>query len=147
MARTGRPPKPIEEHKRTGTYNATKHGPRNGLAAVAPIEAAVVEQEPRSVADVMEQVLAEGVHWLARTDAPSVMMLRDMLVERETLRVGALAGSTEDRKALRELDKQVMTLLADLGFNPAARSRLGLAEVKAKSKLEELRERQARNSK
>ena len=72
-------------------------------------------------------------------------MLRDLLEEREVLRAGAMAGSTEDRKALREVDKQVISLLSELGFNPAARSRLGLAEVKAKSKLEELRERQARN--
>jgi len=146
MARTGRPPKPIEEHKRTGTYNATKHGPRNGLAAVAPIEPAAVSPFERDALAVLDEVLELGVHWLARTDAPSLVMLRDMLEERGPLRVGAMAGSTEDRKALRDLDKQIMSLLADLGFNPAARSRLGLAEVKAKSKLEELRERQARNS-
>ena len=146
MARTGRPPKPIEEHKRTGTFNAAKHGPRNGLAAVAAIEPAIPQDVQRTVAEVLDQVLADGVHWLARTDAPAVILLRDLLAEREILRAGALAGSTEDRKALREVDKQVMSLLAELGFNPAARSRLGLAVVKAKSKLEELRERQARNS-
>jgi hypothetical protein len=146
MARTGRPPKPIEDHKRTGTYNATKHGPRNGLAAVAPIEPAAVTPLEREALDVLDEVLSVGVHWLARTDAPALVMLRDMLVERGPLRAGAMAGSTEDRKALRDLDKQVISLMAELGFNPAARARLGLAEVKAKSKLEELRERQARTT-
>ncbi len=146
MARVGRPPKPVEEHKRTGTYNATKHGPRNALAAVAPIEPVAVSPLEREALAVFDEVLEQGVHWLARTDAPSLVMLRDMLVERAPLRMDAMAGSTEARKHLRDLDKQIMSLLADLGFNPAARSRLGLAEVKAKSKLEELRERQARNS-
>jgi hypothetical protein len=146
MARTGRPPKPIEEHKRTGTFNATKHGPRTGLAAVAPIEPATVTPTNRTALEVLDEVLEVGVHWLARTDAPSLVMLRSMLEERDGLRAGAMAGSTEDRKALRDLDRQIMPLLAALGFDPASRSRLGLAEVKAKSKLEELRERQARNT-
>jgi len=34
MARTGRPPKPIELHRRHGTYRADRHGPK--LATVAP---------------------------------------------------------------------------------------------------------------
>ena len=76
-------------------------------------------------------------------DLPALTLLRQLLEERTDLRVGALAGSTEDRKALRDLDKQVMSLMGDLGFNPAARARLGLAEVKAQSKLDELRQRQA----
>ena len=146
MARTGRPPKPIEEHKRTGTYNATRHGPRNALAAVAPIEVAEVSPLEREALAVFDEVLEQGVHWLARTDAPSLVMLRSLLEERDGLRVDAMAGSTEARTQLRALDKQIMPLLAALGFDPASRARLGLAEVKAKSKLEELRERQARNT-
>ena len=146
MARTGRPPKPIEDHRRTGTYNATKHGSRGPLVAVAAVEPAAVTEFQRDALTVLDEVLSFGVHWLARTDAPTIVVLRDLLEERAIVRAGALAGSTEDRKALRDIDKQVTSLLTDLGFNPAARARLGLAEVKAKSKLEELRERQARNN-
>lgn len=142
MAGVGRPRKPLEEHKRTGTYNATRHGDRSvALAVVEPVQIAPHEADP---ADVFAQVLADGVVWLGRTDAPALAMLHSLLEERGPLRVDALAGSTEARKHLRDLDKQIISLLADLGFNPAARARLGLAEVKAKSKLEELRERQAR---
>ena len=82
--------------------------------------------------------------WLARTDAMALALLHSMLEERAPLRADAMAGSTEARKHLRDLDKQITSLLSDLGFNPAARARLGLAEVKAQSKLEELRERQAK---
>ena len=70
-------------------------------------------------------------------------MLQSLLEERKPLRADALAGSTEARKALRDLDRQLIPLLGELGFNPAARARLGLAEVKTQSKLEELRSRQS----
>jgi hypothetical protein len=97
-----------------------------------------------TVADAFAQVMAEGVTWLARTDVPALAMLRSMMEEREPLREAAMAGNTEARKHLRDLDKQLLGLLGDLGFNPAARARLGLAEVKTQSKLEELRSRQTR---
>lgn len=145
MGRAGRPPKPLEDHRRTGTFNATRHGQKSALAVVVEPVAPVApfDQGP---AEALTAVLEDGVHWLARTDTPALSLLRELLEERAIVRAGALAGSTEDRKALRDIDKQVISLMSELGFNPAARSRLGLAEVKAKSKLEELRERQARNS-
>jgi phage terminase small subunit len=85
--------------------------------------------------------MADGVNWLARTDAPALALLRSMLEEREGLRDLAFQGSNESRKALRDLDKQIVSLLSNLGFDPAARARLGLAEVKTKSVLEQLREK------
>ena len=143
MATRGPKPKPVEQHRRAGTFRPDRHSAA-ALAVVAPVEpVAPFEADPETA---LAAVLADGVHWLARTDLPALTLLRQLLEERTGLRVGALAGSTEDRKALRDLDKQVMSLMGDLGFNPAARARLGLAEVKAKSKLEELREKQARNT-
>jgi hypothetical protein len=50
-------------------------------------------------------------------------------------------SSTEARKQLRELNKEISDWLSVLGFDPSARARLGLAEVKAMSKLEDLRAR------
>lgn len=139
MARTGRPPKPLEEHKRTGTFNVTRHGSKTALAVVEPAPVMDHEADP---GDVFAQVMAEGVVWLGRTDLPALAMLQSLLEERKPLRADALAGSTEARKALRDLDRQLIPLLGELGFNPAARARLGLAEVKTQSKLEELRSRQ-----
>jgi len=140
MARTGRPPKPLEEHKRTGTFNVTRHGSKTALAVVEPAPVMPHEADP---GDVFAQVMAEGVVWLGRTDLPALAMLQSLLEERKPLRADALAGSTEARKALRDLDRQLIPLLGELGFNPAARARLGLAEVKTQSKLEELRSRQS----
>lgn len=45
--------------------------------------------------------------------------------------------------ALDELEKRIAAWLAALGLTPADRSRLGVAEVKARSKLEALRDRRA----
>lgn len=138
MARTGRPPKPVEELRRRGTARPDRHGA--ALAVVAPVEPLPHEF---SAAEAFDAVMSGGVHWLARTDAMALALLRSNFQEREELHAAAVAGSTEARKMLRDLDKQLITLMAALGFDPAARSRLGLAEVKAKSKLQELQDRQA----
>ena len=47
-----------------------------------------------------------------------------------------------ERRALRELDARIISNLSLLGFTPADRSRLGVAEVKAISKMEALKRRQ-----
>jgi hypothetical protein len=138
MARTGRPPKPVEELRRRGTARPDRHG-ATALAIVEPVE---VKPYEVTALQAFDNVLEAGVIWLARTDVPALVMLRSMLEERDPLRADAMAGSTEARKMLRDLDKQIVTLLGQLGFDPASRSRLGLAEVKTQSKLEELRSRQ-----
>jgi hypothetical protein len=47
------------------------------------------------------------------------------------------------RATLRELDKQVINSYSLLGFSPSDRSRLGVAEVRKESKLDELLRRKA----
>lgn len=140
MARTGRPPKPVEQHKKAGTYRPDRHGTRSALAVVAATEPALVDLD---AAGVMDRILANGVSWLAETDTVALVMLREALQERTEVRDRALNGSTEARRELRELDKQIIGQLSALGFDPAARSRLGLAEVKTRSKLEELQARRS----
>jgi len=71
-------------------------------------------------------------------------MTCEMIDERWNLRVKVM--QTDDarlRRGLRELDRQIVSNLSLLGFSPADRSRLGVAEVKAASKLEELMQRKA----
>jgi phage terminase small subunit len=45
---------------------------------------------------------------------------------------------------LRDVTKQIIMLLAALGFDPTSRSRLGIAEVKARSRLQEIQDRARR---
>lgn len=134
---TGRPPKPIEAKRRTG--NPGKRAlPKAGALAAVP--AVTLEPEDLDPAATFSAVLDDGRVWLARTDAVGLSLLRESLEERAELRTAVLAsGSADARKALRELDKQIIAHLSALGFDPSARARLGLAEVKAATTLEKLR--------
>ena len=133
MATRGRPPKPIEQHKRTGTFDASRHS-RGPLVAVAPVDQAPHEKSP---ADLFTEIMDAGSAWFARTDGIQLSMLRESLEERARL-VPVAESSTEARKQLRELNREIADWLTALGFNPTARARLGLAEVKAASTLEKL---------
>ena len=52
--------------------------------------------------------------------------------ERSALRYRVLSDpeAWRERKALRDLDKQIQSCLGELGMNPVDRARLGVAEVK-----------------
>jgi len=136
---TGRPPKPTEVKRRTGNPGKRPLPNVGALAIVPPIEQEPYERDP---ADTLAEVYEAGRTWLAATDATAVALLRQSLDERSQLRAAVMTGDDRwgtARKALRDLDKQIITLLSQLGFDPAARSRLGLAEVKARTTLEKLR--------
>ena len=137
MARTGRPPKPVEQHRRTGTFHATKHGSRGALVAVEAVDSAPHDFDP---AAVFADIMSAGAPWLASTDAVRLAMLRESLEERSRL-LPAAESSSEARKQLRDLNKEISEWLSLLGFDPAARTRLGLAEVKAQSVIEEMKAR------
>jgi hypothetical protein len=73
-------------------------------------------------------------------------MTCELLDERSQLRAQVMNNNRPDeRKALRDLDRQLVANLSLLGFTPTDRSRLGVAEVKRQSKLEELRSRASQN--
>ena len=137
MATRGRKPKPTEQKRRTGNPGKRALPGGGQLAAVPAITPDATERTPE---DALAEVLDAGVHWIASTDAPAVALLRDALDH--------LAELREDPKAevrdLIALRKQVSDLLSQLGFDPTARARLGLAEVKAQSKLAELEERKSK---
>lgn len=139
MARTGRPPKPIEQKRALGNPGKRRLASGVELALVEPVERGPLEFRAD---ELFDQVLGQGVPWLSRTDGPALVILRERLEERQMLRDAVMAG-TGDRKALRDLEKQITESLSVLGFDPAARSRLGLAEVKAASKLEQIRASQS----
>lgn len=107
---------------------------------VAPAQPDIVELAP---AETITEVFAAAKVWLAKTDTLALAILRETLEEREEVRERAVGGSSEARRELREIDKQIISQMSQLGFDPSARARLGLTEVRAKSKLEELRSKQS----
>ena len=67
------------------------------------------------------------------------MMTCEQIDERIKLRASVWNNNRSDeRKALRALDKEIVNNLSLLGFSPSDRTRLGVAEVKKQSKLEEI---------
>ena len=92
------------------------------------------------------EVFGFGELWVsAKTDTQLLQMVCELLDRREILREEFLADPTERKvnMSLLETEKLIQSSLSLLGFTPSDRSKLGLAEVKAKSKLEELMDRRA----
>lgn len=96
-------------------------------------------------AQLWSSAMTTGGNWIARnTDTHLLMMTCEQLDRRVELE-SLIAESGEWRlyKQLLELERTISSNLSLLGFTPSDRTKLGLAEVKAKSKLEELMERKA----
>ena len=91
-----------------------------------------------------DKVWGYGLQWISpNTDAELLLMTCELIDERWNLRVRVLQSNDwRERKALRDLDERVIRNLSLLGFTPADRSKLGVAEVKAISKMEALKRRQ-----
>jgi hypothetical protein len=81
-----------------------------------------------------------GTTWLKETDLELLQVVCEQLDERDILRVFVLENieAWHERAALRVLERDLSDNLKELGFTPTARQKLGIAEVKAQSKLEEL---------
>ena len=147
MAQMGRPPKPVELKRVTGNPGKRKL-PNEGKIVILP--AATSTPEParplmkygREVWDTVWQV---GVNWISpNTDLELLLMTCEMVDERWNLRVKVMqTDDSKMRRGLRELDRLIIGNLSLLGFTPTDRSRLGWAEVKTQSVLEEFMARKA----
>ena len=151
MSPMGRPPKPIEQKRLLG--NPGKRPlPQEGSLVLLPSMYEVPEP-PRPIMTEAAKALWErtwtmGQTWLSpQTDIELLLMTCEMVDERWNLRIKVLQDNRpEERKGLRDLEKQLISNLSLLGFTPTDRSRLGLAEVKKVSKLEALRNARIENS-
>lgn len=82
-----------------------------------------------------------GRNWISdKSDVDLLLMVCEQLDERDALRAYVLENleAWHERNALRIIERDITSNLSLLGFNPTARTKLGVAEVTAKSKLEEL---------
>ena len=143
----GRPSKPIEQKRLLGNPGKRAMPDENSVVLLQQVEE--TPEPPRPLLkyghDLWDRVWGMGATWVSdRTDLELLTMTCEMVDERWNLRVKVM--QTDDatmRRGLRELDRQIVSNLSLLGFTPSDRSRLGVAEVKAKSKLEELMDRRA----
>ena len=138
----GRPTKPIEQKRLIG--NPGKR-PLPEQSAIMLIPQASQTPEParpllKYGQELWNRVWESGINWISpNTDLELLLMTCEMIDERWNLRVRVMTdNNAKDRRGLREIDKQIVSNLGLLGFTPSDRSRLGVAEVKKMSKLEEL---------
>ena len=91
-----------------------------------------------------DQVFARGEIWISgRTDTPLLQMVCEQVDRRADL-VHQLQADQHDRSlqmSINDLEKLISSNLGLLGLSPSDRSRLGVAEVKAGSQLEEMIQR------
>lgn len=147
MPRTGRPPKPIEEKRRLGNPGKRPFPKPSNLVALAPLVVLPASPDPQSGDELISRILATSASaWIAEPDRLLLLTLvKDAWDERRDLQKLAEQCTPRDalliRRSQRDLEKQLTAWLSLLGLSPTDRSRLGVAEVRARTKLEELRAR------
>jgi hypothetical protein len=147
MTRTGRPPKPVELKRLEG--NPGKRALPDEKAMILLPAAETIPEPSRPLLkygrEMWDRIWGMGQLWISPTsDYELCLMTCEMIDERWNLRVKVM--SSEDaklRRGLRELDRTIVSNLSLLGFSPTDRMRLGIAEVKKQSRLEELMARKA----
>jgi hypothetical protein len=143
----GRPAKPIEQKRLIGNPGR-RPLPTDALELRGIIE---IPEPSRPLLkygrEAWDRVWQTGAHWVSpNTDIELLLMTCEMIDERWNLRVKVL--QTDDwrlRRGLREIERQIVSNFSLLGFSPSDRARLGVAEVKVRSKLQELMQKNERN--
>lgn len=145
----GRPPVPTERKRRLGNPGQRKLPDTSKVIALPPVQDAT-PQQLGPAGKAMWDLITNECKWLAESDRASVVFLCEKVDRRQDL-VARLESSdpvlyTDKGYAyanplvgmISTVENEIVKLLSLLGLTPADRTRMGLAEVKAKSKLEEM---------
>jgi hypothetical protein len=142
LARTGRPPKPVEVKRRTGNPGKRPLPEPSNVVALKPADGVPAYPADIGLAGerLWDRAWNAALTWIAPgTDAEQIeeaaRLADDVAAARQRYRA---TTDPADARALVALSKQLTEALSALGFNPTARARLGVAEVKRVSALEEL---------
>ena len=143
----GRPAKPIEQKRLLGNPGKRALPDQSNITLIPMAESTPEPSRPllKYGKELWDKVWDTGINWISpNTDTELLLMTCEMIDERWNLRVQVMTNNDpKDRRGLRELDKAIVSNLSLLGFSPSDRSRLGLAEVKKMSKLEEIMAKKA----
>ena len=149
----GRPPKPAEIKRMTGRTPGTDTGGR----ALVPVENLSILPMAREIPPAPDYLQAEGqrlwerawghaITWLSPdSDMQAIetaCRLADANVAAQNKYMATLESA--DARGFVAVNKAFREALAALGFDPVSRSRLGVAEVKKASALDELIARRAK---
>ncbi len=147
MATRGRPPKPVELKRAQG--NPGKRALPDKESVILLPAVSTIPEPSRQLfqfgRELWDRVWGMGHSWISyTTDVDLLLMVCEQMDERAKLRTQVWnEGKNDERKALRALERAIVDNLSLLGFTPTDRSRLGVAEVKKQTKLEDLLARKA----
>ena len=128
--------KPVERKQRIGNPSGRKL-PVVQSAEIIGLPSSHIPEPHRPLGAggvrLWNQVWQSGAGWLKQNmDTELVLMLCEATEERTRLRIMLQADQAlwRERRALREVDRQIITLLGQIGFTPSERGLLGQGEVK-----------------
>jgi hypothetical protein len=142
MAQRGRPPKPLEQKKLLGNPGKRALPEEAELQQLPRVNG--IPDPPRPLLnpgrELWERSWSLGADWISPDfDVELLLMTCEMVDERWNLRIKAM--NNDDLAMGRRVDRLAGLIrenLSLLGFTPVDRTRLGVARVKARSKLEDL---------
>jgi phage terminase small subunit len=148
----GRPAKPLERKRKTGRAPGRDSGgrklpevaqvvalPMAGDAPEPPLELGLAGRE------LWGRVWAAGISWISPDSDWDAAVRACRLKDAEAAMAECLATTRQPEyaRAFVAISKELGAALGVLGFDPSARSRLGVAEVRRESALDELLRRKA----
>jgi len=145
MAQKGRPPTPIEQKRLLGNPGKRALPKDDELQELPRVQG--IPEPPRPLLkpgkELWDRIWLMGANWISfDADSEMLLMTCEMVDERWNLRIKTMQN--DDMAIGRRVDRLsglIKENLASLGLTPADRTRLGVAQVKARSKLEEIIER------
>jgi hypothetical protein len=129
--------KPVERKRRIGNPSGRKLPEVVPMAEITTLACTHIPEPHRPLSveyglRLWNQIWSSGAGWLKQNmDTEVVMVLCEAVDEREFLRRKLLNNSDlwRERRALREVDRQIITLLGQVGFTPSERGLLGAGET------------------
>ena len=148
MANVGRPPVPTERKRKLGNPGARPLPDPATVHDAAPLVALVPEHLGPVGAEMYSRIVT-GAAWLADTDRPTLELLCEKIDRREQMKDqlsrSDLVLFTDKAYAypnplvgmLSTIETEIAKLFSALGLTPTDRTRMGLAEVKARNAFED----------
>lgn len=151
---SGPPPIPAEQKRKLGNPGRRPLPDLSNVIALPSVKDDVPEQLGPAGRAMWELIVGE-CKWLAESDRGAVVVLCEKIDRRQDLIVRLEASdfvlytdkgyvyANPLMSMLSGIENEIVKLMSLLGLTPADRTRMGVAEVKATSKLEELMAKRA----
>ena len=130
---SGRRSKPTEQKARIGNPGKRKLGKAEVIVAFPQQRIEPLRPLGSLGLALWDRIALSGASWIRSSiDGELIQMVCEQVDERGRLRTIVLQDAQDwrSRRALRELDRQIASMLGQLGFSPTDRAGLGIGDQK-----------------